>query len=78
MSTIAMSPANASALAAPKRRSSLVQRLIKWREEAARQRIRAYLAAMDDARLAGLGFTADDIQALRRGEFRLASGKITV
>ena len=78
MSTIALSPANATALAEPKRKWSVVQRLIKVREDAAKRRIHGYLAVMDDGRLAGLGLTAADIEALRNGEFRLPSGKIAL
>ena len=51
--------------------SSLAQRLLAARENAARRHVIARLAAMDDARLAGLGFSAADIGALRAGQLRL-------
>jgi hypothetical protein len=50
---------------------SFFQRLIAARENEAKRRVVGYLAAMDDARLEGIGFTADDIKALRSGQMRL-------
>jgi hypothetical protein len=46
---------------------SLIQRLLEARENEARRRVVGYLAATDDGRLAGLGFTPDDIATLRAG-----------
>lgn len=72
MSTLALRAAGVIASAVePKPGSSLVQRLLAAREDQAKRRVVSYLAAMDDARLAGLGFTPDDVKALRAGELRL-------
>ena len=73
MSTLALRAAGVIASAVePSRSQSLVQRLHRGRARTqAKRRVVGYLAAMDDARLAGLGFTADDIRALRAGELRL-------
>lgn len=54
-------------------KSGLMRRLIKAREAEARRRVRMYLVAMDDERLMSLGFTEEDIRALRRGEARAPS-----
>jgi hypothetical protein len=68
MSTIALRAAGLVASAVePKSGKSLVQRLLEARENEARRRVVSYLAAMDDGRLQGLGFTPDDIAALRAG-----------
>jgi hypothetical protein len=48
-------------------RSSLVRRLIAAREDVAKQRVRAWLAAIDDDRLMGFGLTPEDIAVLRDG-----------
>jgi hypothetical protein len=53
--------------------SSFVKRLVAARENRAKRHVLARLAAMDDARLEGLGFGADDIAALRAGVLRLRS-----
>ena len=45
--------------------SSLVRRLVRAKDDPAKQRIRAQLGALDDARLFGLGLTLEDIAALR-------------
>jgi len=68
MSTIALRAAGviASAVEAEPGKS-LIRRLLEARENEARRRVLGYLAAMDDGRLQGLGFSADDIAALRAG-----------
>lgn len=73
MSTLALGLADALASAAqPKpKRIGLVQRLIQAREDQAKRRVLGYLNAMDDQQLTSLGFTAEDIEALRQGELRL-------
>lgn len=72
MSTLALGPVDAVASADPPGTlSRLVKRLLEAREDKAKRSVLGHLAAMDDARLAGLGFTAEDIQALRAGELRL-------
>ncbi len=72
MSTLALRAAGLIASAVePKSGTSLVKRLLAAREDQARRRVLSYLAAMDDARLAGFGFTPDDIRTLRAGELRL-------
>jgi hypothetical protein len=45
--------------------SSLVRRLVLAKADPAKQRIRAGLSEIDDARLLDLGFTSEDIAALR-------------
>jgi hypothetical protein len=72
MSTLAIRAAGvlASAVQAGDR-PGLVQRLLAARENQPKRHVIARLAAMDDARLKGLGFSADDISALRAGGFRL-------
>jgi hypothetical protein len=49
----------------PKARSGLVRRLIAAREDVAKQRVRAWLAAIDDERLLRFGLTPEDIIVLR-------------
>lgn len=72
MTTLALGLADALASAAePKPKSGLFKHLIAARENQARRRAVSYLAWMDDERLKGLGFTAEDIEALRTGELRL-------
>jgi hypothetical protein len=46
-------------------RSSLVRRLVQARDDPAKQRIRAWLSALDDEQLSGLGLTPEDITVLR-------------
>jgi uncharacterized protein YjiS (DUF1127 family) len=48
-----------------KARSSLVRRLVQARDDPGKQRIRAWLSALDDEQLSNLGLTAEDIHALR-------------
>ena len=45
--------------------SSLVRRLVRAKDDPAKQRIRAQLSEIDDERLLGLGLTSEDIAALR-------------
>jgi hypothetical protein len=72
MSTLALGLADALASAAqPKPKPSLLQRLIAAREEQVSRQVLSYLASMDDQRLAALGFTAEDVGDLRKGELRL-------
>jgi hypothetical protein len=71
MSTLAVRAAGVLASAVePKPGLTFVGRLLAARENEARRRVVGYLAAMDDARLLDLGFTSDDIAALRRGQPR--------
>jgi hypothetical protein len=46
-------------------------RLTAAREAQAKHRVLGILSAMDDARLQSLGFSADDITALRNGKLQL-------
>ena len=57
---IAVSPARRATAG-----SSLVRRLVRAKDDPAKQRIRAQLSEIDDARLFGLGLTSEDIAALR-------------
>jgi hypothetical protein len=50
-------------------------RLIAVRQAQANRMVRAHLLAMGAARLAELGFTENDIRALRAGDLKLPSGK---
>ena len=45
--------------------SGLVRRLVRAKDDPAKQRIRAQLSQIDDERLFGLGLTSEDITALR-------------
>jgi len=45
--------------------SSLVRRLVRAKDDPGKQRIRAQLSGIDDARLVCLGLTSEDIAALR-------------
>lgn len=58
-----MAPSAAAAPASP----SLFARLIQAREMRARREIVSYLMSQSDDRLAGLGFSSDDIHDLREG-----------
>jgi hypothetical protein len=72
MSTLAVPAAGALASAVESEgRTGLLWRLLAAREDRARRFVLARLAAMDDARLGRLGFSDDDIAALRAGELRL-------
>jgi hypothetical protein len=55
-----------------KAKSSLVRRLIAAENDPAKLRIRAWLTALDDERLSGLGLTSDDIAILRGARLSLA------
>ena len=46
-------------------------RFIARRQAQANRTVCAHLAVLSDAHLTGLGFSADDIRALRAGELRL-------
>jgi uncharacterized protein YjiS (DUF1127 family) len=48
-----------------KAQSSLVRRLVQARDDPGKQRIRAWLSALDDEQLSNLGLTPEDIHALR-------------
>ena len=48
-----------------KARSSLVRRLVRAHDDPGKQRIRAWLRALDDEQLASLGLTPEDILVLR-------------
>jgi hypothetical protein len=52
--------------ARPRTGSSLVRRLALAQNDAAKERIRGWLRAMDDERLLAFGLTPDDIALLRR------------
>ena len=49
----------------PKAGSGLVRRLVRAKDDPAKQRIRAQLSEIDDARLSCLGLTSEDIATLR-------------
>jgi hypothetical protein len=49
----------------PKAKSSLVRRLVAAESDPAKQRIRAWLAELDDVQLFGLGLTPEEIAILR-------------
>jgi uncharacterized protein YjiS (DUF1127 family) len=46
-------------------RSSLVRRLARAQDDPGKQRIRAWLKALDDEQLSSLGLTPEDIHVLR-------------
>ena len=72
MSTLALRLVDTLASTAEREpQPSLVQRLIRAREDSAKRVVRAHLAAMHDGRLRSLGLSDDDIRALRTGELRL-------
>ena len=51
--------------ARPMAGSSLVRRLVRAKDDPAKQRIRVQLSAIDDERLSSLGLTSEDIATLR-------------
>jgi len=51
-------------------RSSLVRRLVRARDDPAKQRIRAWLGDLDDRKLYGLGLMPEDIAAIRGSQSR--------
>ena len=63
-----IAPSAAAAPASP----GLFARLIQGRETRARREIVSYLMSQSDDRLAGLGFSSDDIRALREGNLRVS------
>ena len=77
MSTLALLAPLSAGPAATERPAKAVKglfrRLLAAREAEARQRTVLYLAWQPEDRLTALGYTADDIAALRKGEFRLPS-----
>jgi hypothetical protein len=74
MTTLTMRPQDIASVAAPAPTATgLVARLVATREASARRQAVAYLAAQTDARLEGLGFSAGDIRAIRKGEMRAPS-----
>jgi hypothetical protein len=60
----------AAVLASPKAKSSLVRRLVAAKDDPAKQRIRAWLASLEDEQLTGLGLTPQDIVILRGAQER--------
>jgi hypothetical protein len=56
--------------------SSLVRRLVRAKDDPAKQRIRAQLSDIDDARLFCLGLTSEDIAALRGTSSPLAEAML--
>ena len=62
-------------IGAASEKPSLFQRFIKAREDAARRRILTYLAALPDRCLSDLGYAAEDIEVMRRGEFRFSPAR---
>lgn len=72
MSTLALWSADAVSPATETTpRPSLFARLIKAREREATRRIHSFLITQSDERLRELGYTSDDIAALRAGEIRM-------
>src|SRR5262249_7610705 len=71
-SRIAFSRQGAAALPAmsPKAKSSLVRRLVAAENDPAKQRIRAWLADLEDEQLSRLGLTPQDVLILRGTRFR--------
>jgi hypothetical protein len=69
MSTLALAASAAGAVAGvePNTKPSLIQRLIAARERDTLRRIRAFIAVQSDQRLQDLGYTAEDIEAIRQG-----------
>jgi len=72
MSTLALwSVDSASPAIASKPKPGLFARLIKAREREAARRIHTFLVTQSDERLEDLGYTPEDIVALRGGQVRL-------
>jgi hypothetical protein len=72
MSTLALwSADSASPAIASNPKPSFFARLIKAREREAARRIHSFLITQSDERLAELGYTREDIVALRDGQVRL-------
>ena len=82
-SRIAFSQQGRAVPALPEAKSSLVRRLVAAKDDPAKRRIRAWLANLEDERLAGLGLTPQDIVILRGAQeqhrpaaMRLASSRL--
>ena len=72
MSTLALWSADtASPAIESKPRPSLFARLLKSREREAARRVHSFLMAQPDERLKDLGYSPEDIAALRAGESRM-------
>jgi hypothetical protein len=72
MSTLALwSADSASSAIATKPRPGLFERLIKARERQATRHVYSYLNLQSDERLKDLGYTSEEIAALRAGEVRI-------
>jgi hypothetical protein len=72
MSTLALWSADgASPAIETRRKPSLFQRLIMAREKEAARRVHSFLLAQSDEHLQDLGYTPEDIAALRDGQLRL-------
>ena len=72
MSTLALWSADTTVPAVePKAKPSLFQRLIQAREKEALRHIQRFLNWQSDERLQDLGYTAADIDAIRRGRLTL-------
>jgi hypothetical protein len=65
LGTVAAAPLETSKPAEP--RLDFFRRLLEAREARARQHCQRYLAEQSDGRLRTLGFSPDDIEALRNG-----------
>ena len=68
--TIALGNIAPSAAASPAS-PGLFARLVHQRGMRARREVLSYLMSQSDERLAGLGFSADDIRDLRAGNLRI-------
>lgn len=53
------------------RKPGILARLLRARAEASERRTLTHLASQSDERLDAMGFSRDDIDALRKGELRL-------
>jgi hypothetical protein len=74
MSTVALKSAfDAAPTGASGPKLGVFQRLIRMREREALRQILAFLASKSDERLADMGYTAEDIEALRRGKLHFPS-----
>ena len=74
MSTTAFWLAGASVAGTGKQpKVGFLQRLIKAREREALRRIHSFLSAQTDQHLKDLGYTPEDIQAMREGHFRFSA-----
>jgi len=69
MSTLALLSADAAV--EPSAKPSLFQRLIQARENEALRHIQQFLNWQSDERLQNLGYTAEDIAAIRQGQLAM-------